>query len=290
MAAHHNKNPFHNEEDDQVNPFSNPSQYSHSRLSALPHEPANFDYGHRHPAIDVALDKEMNLQHKERELKTKEAEIRKREEEVKKKEEALARAGVFLDIKNWPPFFPIIHHDIANEIPDYLHRVQYVAFATLLGMILCLVWNAISVSAASLKGRGIVIWFLAVIYLIVGVPGAYFLWYRPLYRACRKDSAFRFGWFFIFYMVHICFCIFAAVAPPIFRQGFSLPGILSALDAMSQSAILGILYFIGFGLFSAEALLSIWVFQRVYRFFRGTGKAAEAKSQAARGRAMAAAS
>nr|KJB34686.1 hypothetical protein B456_006G085900 [Gossypium raimondii] len=232
MAAHHDKNPFHNEEDDQVNPFS----------------------------------------------------------EVKKKEEALARAGVFLDIKNWPPFFPIIHHDIANEIPDYLHRVQYVAFATLLGMILCLVWNVISVSAASLKGRGIVIWFLAVIYLIVGVPGAYFLWYRPLYRACRKDSAFRFGWFFIFYMVHICFCIFAAVAPPIFRQGFSLPGILSALDAMSQSAILGILYFIGFGLFSAEALLSIWVFQRVYRFFRGTGKAAEAKSQAARGRAMAAAS
>ncbi|OMO89286.1 Secretory carrier membrane protein [Corchorus olitorius] len=41
--------------------------------------------------------------------------------------------GVFLDVKNWPPFFPIIHHDIANEIPDYLHRVQYTAFATFLG-------------------------------------------------------------------------------------------------------------------------------------------------------------
>ncbi|MBA0767320.1 hypothetical protein Gotri_016216, partial [Gossypium trilobum] len=96
-------------------------------------------------------------------------------------------AGVFLEIKNWPPFFPIIHHDIANEIPDYLHRVQYVAFATLLGMILCLVWNVISVSAASLKGRG------------------------RIYISS------------LIFAVHICFCIFAAVAPPIFRQGFSLP-------------------------------------------------------------------
>ncbi|KAB2065203.1 hypothetical protein ES319_A09G074500v1 [Gossypium barbadense] len=169
--------------------------------------------------MNITLFEMQYLKRKERELEAKEAEIRKREE----KEEALARAGVFLYIKNWPPFLPIIHLDIANEIQDYLHRMQYVAFATFLGVILCLLWNVISVSAASLKGRGIEIWFLAMIYLVVGVPGACFLWYRPLYRACRKDSAFRFGWFFIFYMLHICFCIFAAVAPPIFYQGLSLP-------------------------------------------------------------------
>ncbi|KAK8547480.1 hypothetical protein V6N12_031617 [Hibiscus sabdariffa] len=246
-------NPFCPQEEDHVNPFS-------------------------------------ELKHKERELEAKEAEIRRREEEVKKKEEALARAGVFLDVKNWPAFFPIMHHDIANEIPDYLHRMQYVAFATFLGLALCLFWNVISVSAASLKGAGIGIWFLAVIYLMIGVPGAYFLWYRPLYRACRKDSAFRFGWFFIFYMIHICFCIFAAVAPPIFYQGLSFPGVLSALYVMSRNGYVGIFYLVGFGLFCAETLLSIWVIQRVYRYFRGTGKAAEAKSRAARGTAMAAVS
>ncbi|KAL4312882.1 hypothetical protein GQ457_01G019540 [Hibiscus cannabinus] len=266
-------NPFHHQEEDQVNPFSNP------------HEPVNF-YNDPNPAIDKAT----KLKHKQRELETKEAEIRRREEEVGKKEEALAKAGVFLDVKNWPPFFPIMHHDITNEIPDYLHRMQYVAFATFLGLALCLFWNVISVSAASLKGAGIGIWFLAVIYLIIGVPGAYFLWYRPLYRACRKDSAFRFGWFFMFYMIHICFCIFAAVAPPIFYQGLSFPGVLSALYVMSRNGYVGIFYFVGFGLFCAETLLSIWVIQRVYRYFRGTGKAAEAKSRAARGTAMAAVS
>jgi len=43
-------------------------------------------------------------------------------------------AGIVLEEKNWPPFFPIIHHDIANEIPVHLQKLQYVAFTTYLGM------------------------------------------------------------------------------------------------------------------------------------------------------------
>lgn len=45
-------------------------------------------------------------------------------------------AGVVIEEKNWPPFFPIIHHDIANEIPIHLQRIQYVAFTTYLGMLI----------------------------------------------------------------------------------------------------------------------------------------------------------
>ncbi|KAE8724457.1 Secretory carrier-associated membrane protein 1 [Hibiscus syriacus] len=155
-------------------------------LPALPPEPVSYNYD-RNPAINMSLDRATTLKQKERELQAKEAELKKREEEVKKKEEALAKAGVFLDVKNWPPFFPVIHHDIANEIPNYLHRMQYVAFSTFLGLTLCLVWNVIAVSTASVKGKGIKIWLVAVIYFIIGVPGAYFLWYRPLYRACRRE-------------------------------------------------------------------------------------------------------
>lgn len=43
-------------------------------------------------------------------------------------------AGIVLEEKNWPPFFPIIHHDISKEIPIHLQRMQYVAFTTWLGM------------------------------------------------------------------------------------------------------------------------------------------------------------
>jgi hypothetical protein len=45
-------------------------------------------------------------------------------------------AGIVIEEKNWPPFFPIIHHDIANEIPIHLQRLQYAAFFSLLGKFL----------------------------------------------------------------------------------------------------------------------------------------------------------
>jgi hypothetical protein len=45
-------------------------------------------------------------------------------------------AGIVIEEKNWPPFMPLIHHDIINEIPSHLQRMQYVAFASFLGMLL----------------------------------------------------------------------------------------------------------------------------------------------------------
>lgn len=80
----------------------------------------------------------------------------------------------------------------------------------------------------------------------------------------------------------------AAVAPAIFFDGKSLTGILPAISLMSYSYALGVLYFIGFALFILEVLLSIWVVQQVYTYFRGSGKAAQMKKEAARQTMMAA--
>ncbi|XP_021902348.1 secretory carrier-associated membrane protein 3 [Carica papaya] len=310
MASRYEKNPFDEEED--VNPFAdsakkgkksgqskfgggafyttNPGSVppaSNSRLSPLPSEPAGYGYDHG-TTIDIPLDTvttgttSQDLKKKEKELQAKEAELRRREQEVKRKEDAAARAGIVLEEKNWPPFFPIIHHDIANEIPIHLQRIQYIAFATFLGLFACLLWNIVAVTTAWIKGKGVRIWFLAIIYFISGVPGAYVLWYRPLYRAFRTESAVKFGWFFLFYVLHILFCIFAAVAPPVIFRGKSLTGILPAIDLISGHALVGIFYFIGFALFCLESLISIWVIQQVYIYFRGSGKAAEMKREAAR--------
>lgn len=43
-------------------------------------------------------------------------------------------AAIPEDDRNWPPLFPIIHHDIANEIPVHAQKLQYLAFASWLGM------------------------------------------------------------------------------------------------------------------------------------------------------------
>ncbi|KAL8457967.1 hypothetical protein ACS0TY_035731 [Phlomoides rotata] len=54
--------------------------------------------------------------------------------DARREEEVAARAGFVLEVNNWPPIFPIIHHGIANGIPIHLQRLQYVAFTTLLGL------------------------------------------------------------------------------------------------------------------------------------------------------------
>ncbi|CAL5392420.1 unnamed protein product [Camellia sinensis] len=143
------------------------------------------------------------------------------------------------------------------------------------GLLVCLLWNIIAVTVAWINGEGWLgntlngllslllqymsldfsclvgptIWFLAIIYFITGVPGAYVLWYRPLYRAMR--------------------------------------GILPAIDVMGDHTMVGIFYFIGFAFFSIESLISIWVIQDVYMYFRSSGKAAEMKREAAKWTMMA---
>ncbi|XP_052178102.1 secretory carrier-associated membrane protein 1 isoform X2 [Diospyros lotus] len=285
MAGGYDSNPF---AEDEVNPFANPGSVPSaptSRLSPLPHEPADYDRG---ATVDIPLDTAADLKKKEKELQVKESELKKREQELKRREDAAARAGIVLEDKNWPPFFPLIHHDIANEIPIHLQKLQYVAFTTLLGLVGCLTWNFIAVTLAWIKGEGPTIWFLAIIYFISGVPGAYVFWYRPLYRAMRTDSALSFGWFFLSYAFHIAFCVFASVAPPIIFKGKSLTGILPAIDVLGDHVLVGTFYLIGFGLFSLESLISMWVIQQVYTYFRGSGKEAEMKREAARRGMMAA--
>lgn len=265
MNRNHDPNPF---EEDEVNPFSN-GVGSKSRVPPLASEPAGF--GQRHDAtVDIPLDTSNgDSKKKSQELAVWEADLKRREKDIKRREDSVAKAGVPVDDKNWPPFFPIIHHDIANEIPVHAQRLQYSAFASWLGIVLCLVFNVVAVIVCWIRGGGVKIFFLAVIYALLGIPLSYVLWYRPLYRAMRTDSALKFSWFFMFYLLHIAFCIFAAIAPPVVFHGKSLTGILAAIDVFSDHVLVGIFYLIGFGLFCLEALLSLWVIQRIYMFFRG---------------------
>ncbi|KAI4372190.1 hypothetical protein MLD38_010455 [Melastoma candidum] len=269
MNRHSDPNPFDEEQQDEINPFSNKGNApaSKSRIPGLSSIPLNF--GQKNDAtVDIPLDTMGESKDRAKELASWEADLKRKEKEIKRREDAVSGAGVPSDDKNWPPFFPIIHHDIANEIPAPAQRLQYLAFASWLGIILCLVFNVLAVTIAWIRGEGVKIFFLAIIYALMGCPLSYLLWYRPLYRGMKTDSAFNFGWFFLFYMLHIGFCIFAAIAPPIIFNGKSFTGILAAVDLFSQ-VLVGVFYLIGFAFFCLEILLSLWVLQKVYTYFRG---------------------
>ncbi|KAK4486328.1 hypothetical protein RD792_008999 [Penstemon davidsonii] len=237
MNRRNDPNPF-DEEEPEVNPFSN----SAASKSRVPRVVANtLGFGQKHDAtVDIPLDTMNDPRKKEKELSNWEADLSRREREIKRREDAVFTAGVPVDNRNWPPFFPIIHHDIANEIPVHAQKLQYLAFASWLGIVLCLVFNIIAITVCWIRGGGVVIFFLAIIYALMGCPLSYVLWYRPLYNAMRTDSALKFGGFFLFYLIHIGFCILAAIAPPIVFHGRSLTGILAAIDVFSDHVSVGV--------------------------------------------------
>ncbi|XP_059284793.1 secretory carrier-associated membrane protein 2-like [Lycium ferocissimum] len=61
-----------------------------SRLSPLPHEPADYDRG---ATVDIPLDNSKDQKNKEKELQAKEAEMKKREQDLKRREDAIARGS-----------------------------------------------------------------------------------------------------------------------------------------------------------------------------------------------------
>ncbi|KAI3510377.1 hypothetical protein L1887_17320 [Cichorium endivia] len=232
MAGHRDENPFSH--DDDINPFA-------------------------------------KLKNKRQELEAKEAELNKREEILRRREEALAKSGAVIRPKNWPSFYPIVHHDIAGDIPLHLQRIQYVAFAILLGVPISLFWNVLLSIAIFASGTEGVFVFFSIIYFLLGPLGAFYFWYRPLYRAFRTNNGTSFGCFFFNFFNHIVFFSFAAIGPRIIFVGLHFAGILNAMSLISGHLALGIMSFIGFGFFTIEVILSIWVFRQVYRHFRGSG-------------------
>nr|KAJ0227601.1 hypothetical protein LSAT_V11C100048540 [Lactuca sativa] len=94
-------------------------------------------------------------------------------------------AGAVIRPKNWPSCYPLVHHDIANDIPLHLQRIQYVAYAILLGVPISLFWNVLLSIAVFARGAAGVFVFFSIIYFFLGPMGAFYFWYRPLYRAFR---------------------------------------------------------------------------------------------------------
>ena len=111
-------------------------------------------------------------------------------------------------------------------------------------------------------------WLLSIIYMVVGIPMGFLLWYMRLYNAAQKDRALTYFFFFIFYSVHIIWCIWAFLSPPVGVQ-WSLTGLMSMAEAFNENSVLGIFYLIGVICWALEGLLSLYCLQVAYRTFRG---------------------
>ncbi|XP_075302515.1 secretory carrier-associated membrane protein 1-like isoform X4 [Opisthocomus hoazin] len=132
----------------------------------------------------------------------------------------------------------------------------------------CLAWFYIDATRGVDFGLSI-LWFL------LFTPCSFVCWYRPLYRAFRSDSSFR---FFVFFFVYICqFAVHVLQAAGFQRWGNC--GWISSLTGLNKSIPVGIMMIIIAALFTASAVISLVMFKKVHGLYRTTGASFEKAQQ-----------
>lgn len=158
-------------------------------------------------------------------------ELAKREEALLRREAALIareRSGGGAGVvggrheSNWPSkCYPITYHDIAVEIPQR-HRAlvrKFYANLMLTWLALLLNWMLIMYvvfapaegPSTDKPGSGSALW--SSIYLLLGVPGSWNLWYKSVYNGAKNGTSSKWMFFFVNYAIHTAFCLVMALGP-----------------------------------------------------------------------------
>lgn len=156
-------------------------------------------------------------------------------------------------------------------------------------------WNFIGVTLAWAGGAipddAAAAWFLAALYLVCGAPLGFLFWYMRLYEATQKDKALTYASYFLFKFIHVVYCGWAAVGPPLGAYaGSAFVGFMPMVEfAFKHSTWLGVIYVIGSSFWGIECLFSFWNIKLVYFRFRAAGgrekfqeEAQQARNDAAR--------
>jgi secretory carrier-associated membrane protein len=117
----------------------------------------------------------------------------------------------------------------------------YRGFFILLLTVTALTYNLVAVIIACLAADVINVAssaVFAIIFFIVGIPGAWITWYGRLYRAMIFDGAVSFGTFFFFFFIHIAFAIWSAISPSLgeLKSGIAHAGFFPALDFIKMQS------------------------------------------------------
>ena len=91
--------------------------------------------------------------------------------------------------------------------------------------------------------------------------------YMRVYNATIKDRAFTYAIFFLFFSVHIIFCVWSAISPPLpFSNDWSHTGFICGIKAFGSNTFTGIVYVVGGSLWTLESLWSLWCLKGVRSF------------------------
>ncbi|KAI8846778.1 scamp family-domain-containing protein [Chytridium lagenaria] len=196
------------------------------------------------------------LEDKDAELAMAEARLKYREAKLTEREQKLGGER----LPNWPPFRPLIYHDIQKDIPEPAQKLVKRVYA---GWFLnCIVYFINFIAAFALltqKAEAAGTTFaLALVIMCAGIPVSFVFWYRPLYKAVKHGTPTEYMFFMINYGIHLLMSLVLAIG---FQWGGA--GIIYCLAIIGSNFGTGVLCAIASTLLILEVIYGLWQIKSV---------------------------
>lgn len=168
---------------------------------------------------------------REDDIARRERELAERERELDARTEHMRKFGR----NNWPPFYPLVYHDIDAEIPpDAQETMRHIYYLWLL-LTATLIWNVPTVIVMAISSVPNANFIGAIIYLVFIPPLSFMLWYRPVYNGLMKEHSLFYYVYFLFGGFHLLFSLYAVVG----YASTGCAGLLSVISAFYNGKWVG---------------------------------------------------
>ncbi|GAA5917334.1 hypothetical protein JCM5296_001294 [Sporobolomyces johnsonii] len=261
-------NPFEDPHSLDANPFADPAvqQGLYSNAHEYPDDVSTKAAStYTLPEPGVPQQQGGDVQQRLDDLARREQELAARERALHQKQEHIRKHGR----NNWPPGpWPLIFHDIEQEIPEQHRATVLTLYRVWMFLILTLIVNLVAailllVSGASNGGADL---GAAIMYVpVIGVL-SFLAWYRPVYNAYAKEYSFFYYLYFCFAAFHIAFCCYMFIGIPSSGSG----GLINLISRFASGSIVAgvfcVLATVGWAL---EGLASLWMYKNVWAHSHG---------------------
>ncbi|EIM90107.1 scamp-domain-containing protein [Stereum hirsutum FP-91666 SS1] len=248
------KNPFGSSHSLDANPFDDP----------FSEPPPSVPYGQS--SADAA---------RMQQLSERERDLERREQELNQKAENIRRNGR----NNWPPFFPLLFHSIADEIPEAskplitrLYQLWLVLALTLIINMVACIFVLTAGSSNGGKDLGASIGYIPVIGVL-----SFLLWYRPIYNGYMKEQSLYYYIYFFFGGFHLLFSIYMILGIPSTGSAGLIQTIQMFVKPAIAAGILGTIATVGWVIQGAGLAYLYW---RIWQHHTAAGHTVDkAKSE-----------
>ncbi|KAN0059829.1 hypothetical protein ACQY0O_008403 [Thecaphora frezii] len=209
------------------------------------------------------------------ELRQRERELERRERELENRAAHIQKHGR----NNWPPFYPLIYHDIEAEIPADTQPIMMNMYRLWLLLVLTLIINMVAcvlllVSGSNDGGKDMI---SGIVYLPVITAASFLLWYRPVYNGFMKEHSLFYYMYFIFCGFHLAFSLYCFLGIPSTGSAGLLNTIQCFTNGRIVAGVFGALATAGFAL---QGLGNLWYYRLIWQHNHEQGHTfAQAKAE-----------